>query len=154
MRIQIKVIKNGLAILAILLLASCTLLQSPLEPLQLSVQSIQLLPAEGLQQRFRLGLRVANPNSARLVFEGASFKLSINDYDVLQGVSDDIPPIEGFSEATFKVDVASNLINSLRLISESMEKPEQKFRYSITAKLQLRKPFRRQIEVSNQGVIN
>ena len=50
---------------------------------EISLVSIHPLPAEGLEQRFELGLRIRNPNSLRIGVDGLSLRVELNEFPVL-----------------------------------------------------------------------
>lgn len=116
-----KMIRNGFLLLFIMTaLAGCAFIKPSVEPPKLALESLQLLPADGLSQRFELGLRVINPNDRPLPINGMSYHLALNGYELINGVSGNIPEIGAFSEATFKVQASANMFEALRFVNDFM----------------------------------
>jgi LEA14-like dessication related protein len=144
----------ALTILCGLMLASCAVLKPGFEPLKLSVVSLTALPAQGLEQRFRIGLRITNPNPDEIRIKGFSFDLSLNGYELLSGVSGEVKPLAGFSDTVISVDAGSSLVNSLRFINEAINNPRDVLHYEIKATLHLNMPFANRHTVVDRGQIS
>ncbi|HEY8940740.1 MAG TPA: hypothetical protein VIM59_11140, partial [Cellvibrio sp.] len=74
-----------------LLLASCANLQPKLEQPTVKVAGLQLLPAQGFTQPIEVSLLIANPNDRDLSLRGISYTVGIENFDVLSGVSNELP---------------------------------------------------------------
>ncbi len=84
---------------------------------------------------FRVGLRVTNPNRIELPLVGMSYRVDIQGQRVLTGATSNLPVVPAYGSADFSVDLAPDLIGSLRLISELMAQPSDVLRYRYTASL-------------------
>ena len=120
------------------MLSACASFIVQLETPEVKVVSLRMLPASsnsGLAQQLAIGLRVSNPNATTLNLVGMKYSLKVQGFDLLSGVSNDIPPIEGYAETQFEVIASVNLINSLRLFQSLLSNPEAPVKYQLNAKL-------------------
>ncbi len=91
-------LKYSVGLLVLLVLIGCSTVMPDLDPPKVSVESVESLPAEGGSPRFRIKLRVVNPNTQALDIAGISYGVEILDREVVTGVTNDVPLIEGYSE--------------------------------------------------------
>ena len=68
-----------------LLLAGCASLTEPLDPPNVSLESLRSLPAEGGGPRFEIKLRVQNPNEQPLDIVGISYAIALAGQEVITG---------------------------------------------------------------------
>jgi len=121
---------------AIALLGGCASLTGPgLEPPVVSLSSFKMLPGQTVSPRFEIGLHIINPNRNSLTFEGIFYTVTIEGYEVLAGVSDDLPTVGPYSEADLLLEAGVDVIKSIRLISSLMQQPRDSFKYGFKAKL-------------------
>ncbi len=118
-----------------LLLTGCATLQQNFEPPTVSLTSFRLLPYERMTPRFEIGLHVINPNLMPLALKGISYKVNIEGHQLLNGVTNDLPLIEGYGEGDVILEASTDLFSSLRLLSELMAEPRDIFTYELEAKL-------------------
>ena len=109
----------GLAIIA--LLAACAGLGGRVENPRVTVTSLRVLPAEGVEQRVEVGLRLLNPNDFDLDAKGLVISLGINDVPLLNGATADVPLVPAYGEALAKVTLSVNLVSGLRLVSRLVQ---------------------------------
>jgi LEA14-like dessication related protein len=120
------------------MVSACAHFGAGLEPPKIRVDSIQVLEAQGLNQRFRVGLRVINPNDRALPIKGLSYSLSLNGYGLLDGVTSRVPTLEPFSETSVEVEATTDLVAALRLLNEFVQRPDmQHLTYALTAKVSI-----------------
>jgi len=136
-----------------ILLSSCASLAPNYEAPDLQLSNLQILPLQGLEQRFRLSFRVVNPNNKAFPIDGMNFKLSLRGLKVATGVSDKTFILAPLSENTFDVDVSANLFNSGRVLLDIMNSKDQKLAYEINAKIFTSKGLWGSIPVNRSGVI-
>lgn len=101
--------KRFLALLLVVALGGCATLGEPEEPPRVSLAGLDSLAVQGFEQRYRVRLRVQNPNRQPLVVQGISFRLYLNDQMFGDGVGPANVTIDPFSDAVTAVDVTSNL---------------------------------------------
>lgn len=138
-------------ICGILLLQSCTFLPKLEEP-GIAVSSVKLLDSTGLTQRFRIGLSLTNPNRVALPINGMSYTLSLNGYDLIKGVSADIPTLQAYSETPVVLEGTADLFEALRLLNSLMREAQPELEYRLAAKLDVQ-GWRPNISVSRSGVV-
>ncbi|ABG42289.1 putative lipoprotein [Paraglaciecola sp. T6c] len=136
-----------------MLLSSCATLTPDFEKPELQLTNLSMLPAQGLEQRFRLTFRVTNPNNISFPVDGMNFKLSLRGLQVATGVSDKKFVLEPLSDNTFDVDVSASLFNSGRVILDIMNSKPQALAYEINAKIFTSKGLWGNIPVTRSGVI-
>ena len=136
-----------------LLLSSCATLAPDYEKPDLQLTNLQILPSQGLEQRFRLSFRIVNPNNTAFGVDGMNFKLSLGGLQVATGVSDKSFVLQPLSENTFDVDVSAGLFNSSRVLLDILNSKFQELAYEINAKIFTSKGLRGSIDVTRTGVI-
>lgn len=136
-----------------LLLSSCTTLQPKVEQPSVKVVGLQLLPASGLNQPIAVSLLIANPNDRDLTLRGMSYSLGIENFDVLSGVSDQLPTLTAYKETPVNLVVTANLLQLVRLIEHFSRKGVQEdVNYNFSAKLDF-SAWLPALRVNEHGVI-
>ncbi|TQV76033.1 hypothetical protein FKG94_15605 [Exilibacterium tricleocarpae] len=133
-------------------LSGCATLQQVVEPPQVELTGIRLLPARGLTQQFEVDLALTNPNAVTLSVVGMSYSVSLEGHDIISGVANDIAPLEPYTEVPVTLVASTNLVSALGLIETFMRRPRNEVNYVLGAKLDLGTwlpPFK----VERQGVI-
>lgn len=100
-----------------------------------SLSSFRMLPQEMVSPKFEIGLHIINPNRESLSFEGIYYTVNIEGYDVLAGVSNNLPTVDPYGEADVLLTANVDLLKSIRLISSLVQQPRDYFKYSFNAKL-------------------
>ena len=143
-----------LSLFGFLLLAGCSTLQPNFENPSLEVVSISMLPSEGVEAKFDIGLRVSNPNRMSLNIVGLSYDLSLEGFKVIQGVGNDIPEIPGYGAEQFHITATTNLLQSFKLIAQLLNNPKNTLNYKFGAKLDLGATWLPALRLSDTGEIN
>lgn len=118
-------------------IAGCTSLAGK-DPLQVTVAGIEPMPekGEGLELRLLVKLRVQNPNSGAISYDGAYVKLEVQGRTFATGVSDAGGAIPGFSEAVVEVPVTVSMLRMVRnVLGMKDEAATDQIRYSMSGKL-------------------
>ncbi|GAC23598.1 hypothetical protein GMES_1299 [Paraglaciecola mesophila KMM 241] len=136
-----------------MLLSSCATLSPDFEKPELQLTNLSMLPAQGLEQRFRLTFRVTNPSNISFPVDGMNFKLNLRGLQVATGVSDKKFVLEPLSDNTFEVDVSASLFNSGRVLLDIMNSKPQELAYEINAKIFTSKGLWGSIPVTRSGLI-
>ena len=123
------------ASLWVLLAAGCATLRPDFETPSVNVVSFRALPSKGFAPRFEIGLRVLNPNSFELGLQGMSYKVFLDDYEVVEGVASELPVVPAYGEADIKVLAAVSLLDAMRLVNDRLQKPRGQVEYRLQAKL-------------------
>lgn len=123
--------------LLIVFLGGCASLQTEFKEPTVTVTYFRALPSQDMAPRFEIGLHVSNPNRAALALEGLSYSVSIEKHQLLTGVANDLPVIEGYGEGDISLIATADLFNSISLISDLLRQPRDSFTYEIIANLDL-----------------
>lgn len=108
----------------------------PVEPVQFQVVGLEPLPGEGLEARFALALRVQNPNSRAIDYQGIAVDLQVNGQPLASGVSDQQGRIAGFAEQVIRVPVSISAFSLLRQAwGLANQQPQQQLPYRLRGKL-------------------
>ena len=134
--IKIKSLASTFLISVSLVLAGCSALQPKLEQPTVKVANLQLLPAQGLSQPIEVSLLISNPNDRDLTLRGMSYAVGIENFDVLSGVTDQLPTLAAYQETPVKVVVTANVLQLVRLIEHfSRNGVKENVNYNFSAKL-------------------
>jgi len=76
------------------------------DPLRVDLVGLQSLPGEGLELRFLAKLRVQNPNTQPLAYEGVSLELDLRGQRFASGVAPLAGQVPGFGEAVLEVPIS------------------------------------------------
>lgn len=124
-----------LVILASMLMSACANLRTDYESPRLQLAGIELLPSNNLEARFKLSLRLENPNREELNLAGVSYVLNLQGFDVIHGVGNNIPSIPAYDSREFDVFAQASLIQSIRLIRELSHNKQSALDYKMKLKL-------------------
>ena len=102
---------------------------------------------------FEIGLHVINPNLEPLELAGISYTISLDGKDLIKGVGNDLPVIEGYGEGTFVLTAGFNVMAGIQLFRSLANKDSDSFDYSFKAKLDPG-AYRRKIRISDSGSIS
>ena len=117
------------------------------------MKSVRALPSEGALPDFEIVLNVLNPNNESLKLSGVSYTVSLAGHDVVKGVGNDLPEIEGYGEADLTLTASANLFAGIGLIRDMMSSPNDAIEYEFEAKLDPG-PLSPSIRVKDEGEIN
>lgn len=148
---------RGLALLltAAVLLSGCAGMGPGYEVPTVSVQSFRPVASDtgtGLPS-FEIGLHVINPNLDPLELAGISYTISLDGKDLIKGVGNDLPVIEGYGEGTFTLTAGFNVLAGIQLFRSLMNKDGDSFDYAFKAKLDPG-AYKRKIRISDRGTIS
>lgn len=103
--------------------------------------------------KFEIVLNVINPNLEPLELAGVSYTISLDGNDIIKGVGNELPVIEGYGEGSFTLNAGVNLLAGIGLFRSILNKQGNSFDYAFEAKLDPG-AFRRKIRISDSGTIN
>ncbi|WP_068827897.1 LEA type 2 family protein [Pseudomonas sp. BMS12] len=106
-------LKSFICLIAVLALSGCTML-SPSDPLRIDLVGLEPLPAQGMEMRFAVVLRVQNPNDSVIDYNGLSVELDVNHQPLASGVSDASGQVPRFGEALLKIPVTISAFSVMR----------------------------------------
>ncbi len=119
----------------VLVLGGCAGLPTSLDPPNVSMESFSSLPSESGAPRFLIKLRVQNPNQQTLDIAGVSYSIALMGQEVVTGVSNDVPVIEGYSEGIVSLEANLKLFQLLRLLASLGQAETDMLTYRFTAKI-------------------
>lgn len=133
-------INSGFLIMCCLwicLCAGCTTLNPGFEKPSVSVTSFKPLTLQGLTPRFEIGMRVVNPNATKLNLRGMSYKIFLNDYEIVEGAANELPVVPAYGEAEFSVIAAVGLIDGIRFVNDLLQNKSGQVAYRFQTKLDI-----------------
>ncbi|MDO9241392.1 LEA type 2 family protein [Methylicorpusculum sp.] len=119
-------------------LSACSYFVSDFKTPHLSLVGISPIALGLFEQRFKLKLRVQNPNDAALSIKGMQYFLDVEGYKFAQGVSDQEITIPEFGDQVMSLPVSSNLSVLLRLLKRARH---EKLSYELRGDIQLANQF-------------
>ena len=126
------------AFLAAALLGSApiepSLAQRGLAPPRVTVASLEPLPAEGNQQRFRAVLLVDNLNTEQLRLRAIDFKLRLADQGIIDGGIGALT-IEPLHQQSVTLELGSEIVSSLSRLLSFVQPPDNTLSYEIYGKV-------------------
>ena len=118
---NVKIIRKLiLPLLVVAVLAGCAGTGRISEPPYISLSNINLLNMNVFEQRYRIMMRIQNPNDVIIPIKGMSFQIFINEQDFARGVSNKPVIIPEFGEEVIEIDATSDLTSILRQFQELM----------------------------------
>lgn len=103
---------------AVWALSACSTLGPGADPPMVTIASFTPVSEDGMAPSFDIGLRILNPNAEALELEGIAYTVSIEGHALIQGVGNDIPVIEGYSEEVVNLTGAASFLSGLRLFAD------------------------------------
>lgn len=142
-------------LIAAALLSGCAGMGSGYETPTVSVQSFRPITSgkDGGLPAFEIRLHVTNPNLEPLELAGLSYTISLDGQDLIKGVGNELPVIQGYGEGTFTVTAGFNVIAGIQLFRSLLDKDGDSFDYSFKAKLDPG-AYKRKIRIADSGTIS
>ena len=113
----------------------CSTLTPDFETPSVGVTTFKPITSDGIVPKFEIGLRVVNPNATQLNLRGMSYKILLNDFEVVEGAVNDLPVVPAYGEAEFKVIATVGLIESIRFVTDLLQKTSGQVAYHLKTKL-------------------
>jgi LEA14-like dessication related protein len=139
-----------LAMLCLLALQACGAMRPGFESPTITVSSFRPVSAQGALPEFEIGLHVINPNAEALTLRGIAYTVSLNGRELIQGVSNELPVIEGYGTGDFSLHATADLIGGIRFFSDLMNGENDGVHYELEAKLDVGK-FLPAIRIKDSG---
>lgn len=121
--------------MCLLFVCGCATVMPDLDPPKVSVDSVESMSSPTGTPRFKIKLRVANPNQQTLDIAGISYGIEILDEEVISGVTNDVPVIEGYSEEVVTLEAGLQVFQIVRLVSKLGGAGSDALEYKFTAKI-------------------
>jgi len=116
-------------------MSACVGMSPGFETPTVTVNSFRTVPSETGMPKFEIGLHVINPNSDSLKLKGVAYTVSVEGRELIKGVGNDLPVIEGYGEGDFTVTAAASLFEGAMLLKDLMSGPMDSLGYEFEAKL-------------------
>ena len=129
--------RSTAALVVVLLLSACASLSPSYEQPTVTLSSFKALPSEGMVPAFEVGLRIINPNATPLNLVGVVYTISLRGHELVKGVGNDLPVIEGYGEGELTLTASANLLSGIRFLGDMMNTDSEMLDYEFRAKLDL-----------------
>ena len=126
-----------LAALVVAALGACATLTGLDEPPRVSLASIEPVDFKLLEQRFRLSLRVQNPNDRDITIRGFDYAIVINDKIFAQGVSGKPLSVPAWGESVTEVEVVSSLERIIEQLQAFGERASPDIDYALSGHVRI-----------------
>ena len=113
-------------------LTGCASMGGLSEPPRVSLVGIEPVDFQIFEQRFRITLRVQNPNDRDITIRGLDYEIVVNDRVFAQGVSGKPVTIPAWGENTAELEVVSTLQRFMEQIEQLGIRGEPTIDYSIS----------------------
>lgn len=141
-----------LLLLPLMLIQGCASLSPNFEKPDVQVTAVEPLPNNHSGDlRFRIHLRVFNPNDSALALSGLYYTLKLAGHKVITGTSNNLPVIPAYGQEAIVVDASANLMGSIMAMTELVRLQGNTVPYELEAKLGLQKSILPAIRVSKRG---
>lgn len=126
----------GVLLLSLILAGCASLVQR--EPVRINVVGLEPIPGEGMEMRFKVKLRVQNPNETAIDFNGLALDLDLNGRPFASGVSDAAGSVARFGETLIEIPVSVSAIAVVRQalgVIEGADKDKAEVPYALRGRL-------------------
>lgn len=123
-KIRLRRVKTlTVLLMAAALLTGCAGMGSGYETPTVSVQSFRPIASDngGGLPAFEIRLHVTNPNLEPLKLAGISYTISLDGQNLIKGVGNELPVIQGYGEGTLTVTAGLNVTAGIPLFRSLME---------------------------------
>ena len=135
MAVCVKIVKIIiLHLLVVAVFTGCAGIGRISETPYITLSNISLLNLGVFEQRYRIMMRIQNPNDVAITINGMSYKIVINEKDFARGVSNKSFVVPEFGEEVIEIDATSDLTGILSQFQNLMAGGITKVSYRITGK--------------------
>lgn len=140
-----------LAAWLMILLVGCAGLSGLSQKPEVTLAGLELAEFKLFEQRFRMKLRILNPNDTELKINGLSFDVDLNGLPFAKGLSDRAVTVPRMGEAVLDVQATSNLGSVLKQLRELRKSGRERVDYRLSGRINVDGfgsiPFERRGEV-------
>jgi len=148
-------LRAAFLVVAAILLAGCATMGAKLESPTVSVLNVQVLSTDMFAQKFRVRLKVENPNDLELKVKGIEYEILLMGDSFAEGNSTDQFLLPAKGEAEFDMVVTTNFVSSLgRLISRKGGGKLEDVDYEIVGQISVDKGMLKKIPFNHKGVVD
>ena len=147
-------IKHTAALLLIAGLSGCAswFESSDKEP-EVRLERVELVQAKLLEQRFKLHMRVDNPNDSTLTVRGLSYAVYLGTIKLTEGENEHWFSVQPNSSAMYVIPVRTNLWPQVRPLVNLLETPDQPIPYRLEGTLQTGLFYGYDVHLTRKGEI-
>jgi LEA14-like dessication related protein len=139
---------------ALMIISGCAGLGLGREEPTVSVQSFRAVPGQGASlPTFEIDLVVLNPDPEPLRLEGVAYSIELDGKPLLDGVSNELPRVQGYGQATVTLNAAVNVLGGIRLLNSLLGEGRDDIEYAFKARLDP-EGFARDIRVTESGSLD
>lgn len=109
----------------------------------ISLSNIELVSMGVFEQRYRIMLRIKNPNEVSIPIKGMSYSIFVNGKEFANGVSNKSFIIPEFGEEVVEIEATSDLTGILSQFQELISGGIEKVSYRLAGKAKLSNRIRR-----------
>jgi LEA14-like dessication related protein len=146
-------LKRMFRLALVLTVTGCSSLAPKLETPRLSVVNVEMQQASLWEQRFKVRVRVQNPNDRQLPVRGLSYTLEVAGADFARGVSDTAFTVPALGEAEFDMNVSANAASTLIRYLNRRDSASDSVDYRIVGKVSLSEGLLRSIPFEERGTL-
>jgi LEA14-like dessication related protein len=148
-------LRAAFLVVAATLLAGCATMGAKLESPTVSVLNVQVLSTDMFAQKFRVRVKVENPNNLELKVKGIEYEILLMGDGFAEGNSSDQFLLPAKGEAEFDMVVTTNFVSSLgRLISRKGGGKLEDVDYEIVGQIFVDKGMIKKIPFNHKGVVD
>jgi len=137
------------------LLAACSSLGSKLEAPSLELVGVQMLSTDMFAQRFKVRVKVINPNDLELPVKGLEYTILMMGDSFAEGMANESFLLPAMGEAEFDMLVTTNFVSSFgRLLSRVQGGKLENIDYEIAGKVMVDKGMVRKIPFNHRGTVD
>ena len=137
------------------LVAACTSMPSNLRAPTCELVGVQILSTDMFAQRFKVRLRVDNPNDIELPVTGLEFTVFMAGDRFAEGMGNEQFVLPAKGNAEFDMLVTTNFVSSFgRLLSRTSNGKLEDVEYEIVGKIAVDKGVVRKIPFNHRGTVN
>ncbi len=123
------------------LLAGCAGLGVRSEPPRVTLVNLEPVSVTLWEQKYRIQLRVQNPNPEPLAIRGMHYSLELNGKGFLDGVSGQTTVVPAFSDQVIDTEGVTSLFGYLRQIQALQQGELESLRYRVSGRISLQDGF-------------
>lgn len=144
---------RGLLTLAALALGGCAALTKQVQAPALSLSQVQILESTLLEQRYRLTVRVDNPNAITLPIRGMHYAVKFAGVDFASGVTPTAFRVPANGAHDVEIDVTTNLLRSAQQLMAYLRDRPETLDYELSGEIEVDLPFVGAVPFTRTGTV-
>ena len=132
-----NLLKSLFTVMAALLVAGCASMMKQAERPEVSLTNITLIESTLLEQRYRVQVRVQNPNNFDLPIDGLQMRLELNNQPFVTAVSAAPVNVPRFGTALVEIEAVSTLAGLLQQLKGVTATKAEVVSYKLSGKAHL-----------------